>query len=65
MSKVAAHRLGLQAQPKSRISVSVANGQKLQSQGICKAIKFVVGNTCFTADFLIIPLDGFDVVLEV
>ncbi|XP_068651582.1 uncharacterized protein [Aristolochia californica] len=59
LSQPAAQQLGLSLQYNSGISVSVANGEKSTSVGSA-AVTFVIEGHTFRADFLIIPLAGFD-----
>ncbi|XP_068644717.1 uncharacterized protein [Aristolochia californica] len=44
---------------------SVANGEKLTSIGLYSAVQFVIEGHDFAADFLVIPLAGFDLVLGI
>ncbi|XP_068663013.1 uncharacterized protein [Aristolochia californica] len=43
----------------------MANGDKVTSVGFCSAIPFVIEGNTFVADFLVIPLAGFDLVLGI
>ncbi|XP_068649567.1 uncharacterized protein [Aristolochia californica] len=61
----AAQKLQLPVQPRPAASVSVANGEKLRSYGISKAVLFSIEGHPFEAEFLIIPLVGFDMVLGI
>ncbi|XP_068636095.1 uncharacterized protein [Aristolochia californica] len=65
LSQPAAQQLGLLFQNNSGISVSMANGDKVISVGFCSAVPFVMEGNTFVADFLVIPLAGFDLVLGI
>ncbi|XP_068636086.1 uncharacterized protein [Aristolochia californica] len=65
LSQTAATHLGLAIQKNSGLSVSVANGEKLTSIGLYSAVQFVIEGHRFAADFLVIPLAGFDLVLAI
>ncbi|XP_068645177.1 uncharacterized protein [Aristolochia californica] len=65
LSQPAAQQLGLPLQHNSGLFVAVANGAKLTSVGVCSAIPFVIDGHTLTADFLVIPLAGFDLVLGI
>ncbi|XP_068649022.1 uncharacterized protein [Aristolochia californica] len=60
-----AQQLQLPLQPRPVTSVSVASGDKLPSYGIHKAVMFSIEGHQFEAEFLIIPLAGFDMVLGI
>ncbi|XP_068666470.1 uncharacterized protein [Aristolochia californica] len=55
----------LPIQPRPVASVSVANGEKVPSYGVTKAVVFVSENHHFSAECFIIPLACFDMVLGV
>jgi hypothetical protein len=57
------HRLGFQVAVQLGLSVKVANGERLQSYGACKAMTVVIQGETFTLDCYTLPLEGFDVVL--
>lgn len=65
ISSTATQRLGLPIHHQANLNVSVANGEKISSLGICKGVQFSVITHSFIADFYVIPLDGFDIVLGV
>jgi hypothetical protein len=43
--------------------VTVANGEKLPCLGVFISTPFVIHNTTFSADLIVLPLAGFDMVL--
>jgi hypothetical protein len=47
----------------SRIQVTVANGDRVVSAGICRDVHIVIDKEEFILDFFIIPLDGYEMVL--
>ncbi|XP_070041540.1 uncharacterized protein [Nicotiana tomentosiformis] len=55
----------MQVQPGTSAKVSVANRERVYSKGTCPAVSFCIDNQNFEADFFVIPLDGFDIVLWV
>lgn len=65
ISATAAQRLGLTIHPQAGINVSVANETKLSSSRICPTVFFSVNQHNFIAEFFVIPLAGFDLVLGV
>ncbi|EXB66633.1 hypothetical protein L484_024930 [Morus notabilis] len=65
ISVAAAQRLGVKVQPQYGFNISVANREKVFSEGICQTVPFKVDNNTFITDFLVIPLDGFDIVLGI
>ncbi|XP_070028898.1 uncharacterized protein [Nicotiana sylvestris] len=65
ISYTATQHLGMQVQPGTSAKVSVANGEKVYSKGTCPSVSFYIDNQNFEADFFVIPLDGFDIVLGV
>jgi hypothetical protein len=59
------HRLGLDIMLWPRLSVKVANGEQVQSYGVCKATSLDVHGEQFSVDCYALPLEGFDVILGV
>nr|GLL21490.1 uncharacterized protein LOC109155092 [Ipomoea trifida] len=57
--------LDLATSPRPGMRVAVANGEHLPSSGICKQVLVHHNSDCFMADFYVLPLAGFDVVLGV
>lgn len=57
--------VGIHMQPKSGLSVTVANGDHVASLGLCRAMPILIGKEAFTLDCYAMPFDGFDVVLGV
>lgn len=52
-------------QSQKQISVVVANGAKISNLGICQNVDFCVTDQTFCADFIVSPLDVFDMVLGI
>ncbi|XP_068638487.1 uncharacterized protein [Aristolochia californica] len=65
ISQPAAEQLGLVVQQQTSLSISVANGAKITSVGISPATHFDIEGHAFIANFLVIPLSGFDLVLGI
>jgi hypothetical protein len=45
------------------MTVGVANGKRLSCLGVCSALSFSINDESFCIDFLIIALEGYEVVL--
>jgi len=58
-----AHCLGLIPGPRPGLSVGVANGDRVASSGLCKAVRLVIDKEEFTVDLFVIPLGGLGIVL--
>ena len=58
-------KLGIAVKDRPRLQAVLANGEKVPSGGICKAITLQVGPDSFATDLCFIPLAGFDVVLRI
>ncbi|XP_068649006.1 uncharacterized protein [Aristolochia californica] len=65
ISEPATKQLGLEIQQQNGLSVSMANGAKIASVGLCANTPFTIEGHSFKADLLVIPLAGFDLVLGV
>ncbi|XP_068645195.1 uncharacterized protein [Aristolochia californica] len=65
ISEPATKQLGLEIQQQKGLSISVANGAKIPSVGLCANTPFTIEGHSFRADLLVIPLAGFDLVLGV
>ncbi|XP_068645139.1 uncharacterized protein [Aristolochia californica] len=65
LNQTATLQLGLPMQHNFGVSVSVANGAKLSSLGVCSSVQFDIEGHPFEADFVIIPFTGFDLVLGI
>jgi hypothetical protein len=64
ISEVVAHRIGLPLQHRPRLTAMVANGERVACVGvICDAL-LTIGGASFPADLHIMPLAGYDVVLD-
>jgi hypothetical protein len=59
------HALGLDVVHRLGLSVKVANGERLQSYGVCKATPVHIQGEEFVMDCYTLPLEGFDVILGV
>lgn len=58
-------RLGLQVTPRPGLTVKIANGDQVASNGICDKATLSIEGTIFTATCYPLPLDGgFDMVLR-
>jgi hypothetical protein len=57
--------LGLQVTMQPNLSVKVANGERLQSYGACKATNITIQGETFRQDCYTLPLEGFDIILGV
>lgn len=55
----------LSLQPRSDLWVTVANGNRVVSSGVCRNLTICVGTEAFSPDCYTIPLEGFDVILGV
>jgi hypothetical protein len=58
-------RLGLDIMLRPGLSVKVANGEKVQSYGVCKATSLNVQGVQFSVDCYALPLEGFKIILGV
>ncbi|XP_068657870.1 uncharacterized protein [Aristolochia californica] len=65
LSQTSGTHLGLAILQNSGLSISIGNGEKLTSIGLCSAVQFVIEGHHFGVDFLVIPLVGFDLVLGI
>ncbi|XP_068648649.1 uncharacterized protein [Aristolochia californica] len=63
INEPATQQLGLHIQQQRGLSVSVANGAKIASVGLCANTPFTIEGHSFQVDLLVIPLAGFDLVL--
>ncbi|RWW34377.1 hypothetical protein GW17_00000841 [Ensete ventricosum] len=63
-SKVATH-LMLQKEDYNGFEVKVANGQILKCNQKCPRVKLILQEQDIVADFFLLPLDGFDIVLDI
>jgi hypothetical protein len=59
------HALGLGVVHHPWLSMKVANGEQLQSCGVCKATTMHIQGEKFMMDWYTLPLEGFDVILGV
>ncbi|KAK3136157.1 hypothetical protein QOZ80_5BG0428960 [Eleusine coracana subsp. coracana] len=63
VSEAAAEATGLDYTPCSGLYVMVANGERVPCPSIVRGVAFSINNAPFRADFYILPLGGYDVVL--
>lgn len=61
----AARHLSLQAQHQPGLAVTVANGDRMPSLGICKATRIFINQEEFIINLFVIPLEGYNMVLSV
>jgi hypothetical protein len=59
------HALGLDIMRRPGLSIKVANGERLQSYGVCKNTPVDIHGKIFKIDCYTLPLEGFDVILGV
>jgi hypothetical protein len=59
------HALGLDIMRRPGLSIKVANGERLQSYGICKNTPVDIQGEIFKIDCYTLPLEGFDVILGI
>jgi hypothetical protein len=59
------HRLGLDIMLLPGLSGKVANGEQVQSYGVCKATSLDIQGEKFSANCYALPLEGFDIILGV
>jgi hypothetical protein len=57
--------ISLLVTPRQGLTVKVTNGERVASHGVCKEADMVIGDEHFTANLYVLPLDGFDIVLDV
>ncbi|KAL4301768.1 hypothetical protein GQ457_10G007190 [Hibiscus cannabinus] len=57
--------LGLEMERRNRLKVIVADGNSLETLGVCKGVEWRVRQQIFTTDFLVLPIKGSDVVLGI
>ncbi|KAJ0010456.1 hypothetical protein Pint_32862 [Pistacia integerrima] len=58
-----AKRLGLPIESTGHLDVWVANGETLASQGKFVGVSMILQGNSITADFYLLPMQGYDVVL--
>ncbi|KAF8658447.1 hypothetical protein HU200_058898 [Digitaria exilis] len=63
ISEDAARRIGLTPTARPGLTVEVANGDRVPSSGVCKAISVHIGGEEFFIDLYVIPLGGYELVL--
>jgi hypothetical protein len=61
---VVAH-LGLLVTPRQGLTVKVTNDERVASQGVCKEADMMIGDEHFTTNLYMLPLDDFNIVLNV
>ena len=60
-----AKRLGLHLTPVKPVMVGVADGNRMECDSMCKGLKWVLRNTTFVTDVLLLSLENCDMVLGV
>jgi len=60
-----ARRLGLDVIRRPGLTVKVANGERVPSQGVCRATQLEIDGVPFDIGCYTLALDGFDVILGV
>ena len=65
LSTDTARRLHLQPLFRPGLEVTVANGDRVTSLGVCKAVRVFIDKEEFIMDLFVIPLEGYDMVLGV
>jgi hypothetical protein len=65
ISEDAAKRTGLPFALRDHMSVTVANCERLPCLGVFHRASFGIHDNSFTTDFIVLPLAGFDMVLDV
>jgi hypothetical protein len=64
ISEAAARRTGLPLQHRPRLTAMVANGECVVCVGVIRDAPLTIGGASFPADLYIMPLAGYDVVLD-
>lgn len=59
-----ARKAGLEPTIRKKLKVQVASGKKLSSPCICTQTQILIQGESITVDLYILPLEGYDVVLE-
>jgi hypothetical protein len=57
--------LGLLVTPRQGLTVKVINDEWVASQGACKEVDMLIGDKHFIGNLYMLPLDGFDIILNV
>jgi hypothetical protein len=63
ISEDAAKRMGMPFVPRDHMSVTIANDERLPCLGVFRRGSFCIHDNSFTADLIVLPLAGFDMVL--
>lgn len=63
ISSATASRLGLTLEPRSGLTVGVANGDRVPSPGVCKQVSVTIDNEQFFIDLYVLPLEDYELVL--
>jgi hypothetical protein len=59
----AARQTGLPIQPRSRLTATVANGERVPCPGVIRRAPLSINDCTFAVDLFVMPLAGYDVVL--
>jgi predicted aspartyl protease len=51
-------QLGLSVTTREGLTVKVANGERVTSGGVCRAMDMDIGSEHFSTNFYVLPLDG-------
>jgi predicted aspartyl protease len=57
--------LGLAVTPWEGLTMKVANGEHVTSDGVCREVGMDIGSEHFSTNIYVLPLDGFDIILGV
>jgi hypothetical protein len=63
ISESTARRTGLPLQSRSRLTATMANGERVTCVGVLRQVAFTIHVATFHADLFVMPLAGFDMVL--
>ncbi|XP_039778416.1 uncharacterized protein LOC120645728 [Panicum virgatum] len=63
ISDAMALRVGLVPTPRPGLSVGVANGDRVPIASVCRGVSMTVEDEQFSADFYVLPLEGYDLIL--
>ena len=63
IAEEAAARITLPSPTLDKMRVTVANGERVSCHGVYRTVPFHIDQEAFSADFLALPLAGYDVVL--
>jgi hypothetical protein len=64
MAAHVAHRMNLSPAANYGMTVGVTNGERLPCLGVCSTLPFTINGELFCIDFLVIALEGYEMVLR-